>query len=283
MTLDLNWIPIADPGDTRLGPFLHLPLRKASGQLTDGQLIAEGRLVVERLLRCPYRTDALLVSESKADWAAQTLTAAAVDREELRTVPIYVLPDHILSDVVGFEFHSGIMGSGHRAVPDELQRRMLEWFAPKTAVAKRETVIVLPAMNSAENLGSIIRSGHGLGAAGLVLSTRSADHLSRRVIRVSMGHALAFPCWRSEDWMDDLQRLRMAGFRLIGIEHHPRMQLLNTARRFERQALVLGNEFSGLDETTLSMMDDIVGLEMHNAVDSLNVAVTTAIALHHFV
>lgn len=279
----LNWIPLTDPGDARLGPFLHLPLRKASSQLTDGRFIAEGRLVVERLLRCPYRTDALLVSESKVDWAAQTLTAAAIEREELRSVPTYVLPDHILSEVVGFDFHSGVMGSGDRAVPEELQRRMLGWFSPAPAVAKRETVVVLPAMNSAENLGSIIRSAHGLGAAGLVLSTQSADHLSRRVIRVSMGHALAFPCWRTEDWIGDLQRLRMAGFRLIGIEHHPRMQLLTTARRFERQALVFGNEFSGLDEATLSMMDDIVGLEMHNAVDSLNVAVTTAIVLHHFV
>ncbi|MBL8891167.1 MAG: RNA methyltransferase [Planctomycetaceae bacterium] len=283
MTLDLNWIPIADPGDARLGPFLHLPLRKATGQLTEGQFIAEGRLVVERLLRCRYRTDALLVSASKVNWASQTVLAAANEREELRTVPIYVLPDQILSAVVGFEFHSGIMGCGHRALPEVLQRQMLGWFASVPTVVKRETLIVLPAMNSAENLGSIIRSGHGLGAAGLVLSNRSADHLSRRVIRVSMGHALAFPCWRTDDWVGDLQRLRTAGFRLIGVEHHPRMQLLNTAKRYERQALVFGNEFDGLDETTLSMMDDIVGLEMHHSVDSLNVAVTTAIALHHFV
>jgi tRNA G18 (ribose-2'-O)-methylase SpoU len=45
----------------------------------------------------------------------------------------------------------------------------------------------------------------------------------------------------------------------------------------------MGNEFAGLDDTTLALMDDIVGIPMHPSVDSLNVAVTAAIALHHYV
>lgn len=284
MELDFNLIHITDPGDSRLGPFLHLPLRKASGRISDGLFIAEGRLVVERLLRCPYQPAGLLIANQKLDWCQTVVRAAADVRPDLQSLPIYVLPDDVLNQVVGFEFHSGIMGSGLRAVPAALQQPMREWFGPRLHTAgPSETLVVLPAMNSAENLGSIIRSAHGLGAAGLVLSAKSADHLSRRVIRVSMGHALAFPCWRSEDWIDDLRRLRTVGFRLIGIEHHPRMQPLRTAKRYTRQALVFGNEFAGLDEATLEMMDDVVGIEMQNDVDSLNVAVTAAIALHHFV
>jgi tRNA G18 (ribose-2'-O)-methylase SpoU len=283
VSIELNLIPITDPRDIRLGPFLHLPLRKATGSSVEGQFVGEGRLVVERLLRCPYPPTGLLVAESKVGWAESSITAASADRPELRELPIYVLPDDVLNHVVGFEFHSGIMGSGHRAVPRVLQQRMTEWFAARSPAASgRETIIVVPAMNSAENLGSIIRSAHGLGAAGLILSAQSADHLSRRVIRVSMGHALSFPCWRSENWIDDLQRLRAVGFRLIGIEHHPQMQPLAASKQYERQVLVFGNEFAGLDEATLEMMDDIVGIEMHNTVDSLNVAVTAAIVLHHF-
>jgi tRNA G18 (ribose-2'-O)-methylase SpoU len=284
VTLPLNLISITDLGDHRLGPFLNLPLKKANVTSVDGQFVAEGRLVVERLLRCPYRPTGLLVAESKVGWAQTAITAAAIDRPELRELPIYILPDDALSRVVGFEFHSGIMGSGNRSVPDILQRRMTEWFAPSAAAGLASaTIVVLPAMNSAENLGSIIRSAHGLGGAGLMLSTQSADHLSRRVIRVSMGHVLAFPCWRTDVWIADLHRLRAAGFRLIGIEHHPRMQPLATAKRHARQALVFGNEYTGLDESTLELMDDIVGIAMHHAVDSLNVAVTAAITLHHFV
>jgi tRNA G18 (ribose-2'-O)-methylase SpoU len=284
VTLDLNWIPITDPSDARLGPFLHLPLRKATGSFASGPFVGEGRLVVERLLRCPYRPSGLLVAESKVGWAEATIRAIATERSELLALPIYVLPDDALNRVVGFEFHSGIMGSGERSVPEILQQQMTAWFTPRSqAPSKRETIIVLPAMNSAENLGSIIRSAHGLGGGGLILSALSADHLSRRVIRVSMGHALAFPCWRTDDWIGDLQRLRLAGFRLIGIEHHARMKPLASAQRYDRQALIFGNEFAGLDDATLDLMDDIVGIAMHNAVDSLNVAVTAAITLHHFV
>lgn len=283
MTCNLNLISITDPSDIRLGPFLHLPLRKSSGSGAAGQFVAEGRLVVERLLRCPYQPTGLLVAESKVGWAEATVKAASVERPEFHELPIYVLPDDALNGVVGFEFHAGVMGSGHRAVPEVLQQRKAEWFAPRSPSSLGpETLIVLPAMSSVENLGSMIRSAHGLGAAGLILSAQSADQLSRRVIRVSMGHSLSFPCWRSDDWIGDLQRLRAVGFRLIGIEHHPRMQPLAASKQYERQALVFGNEFAGLDEATLEMMDDIVGIEMQNGVDSLNVTVTAAIVLHHF-
>ncbi|MDP1561617.1 MAG: RNA methyltransferase [Pirellulaceae bacterium] len=284
MELDFNLIHITDPGDSRLGPFLHLPLRKAAGRLSEGLFIAEGRMVVERLLRSPYQPAGLVITNNKLEWCQAVVRAATNVRPDLQSLPIYVLPDDVLNQVVGFEFHSGIMGSGLRTVPPALQQLMTDWFAPRLHnAATSETLVVLPAMNSAENLGSIIRSAQGLGAAGLVLSSQSADHLSRRVIRVSMGHALAFPCWRSEDWIDDLRRLRAVGFRLIGIEHHARMQPLATAKRSTRQALIFGNEFAGLDDATLEMMDDVVGIEMQNEVDSLNVAVTAAIALHHFV
>jgi tRNA G18 (ribose-2'-O)-methylase SpoU len=316
---------VGDPADPRLKPFLALPLRKSVGAAPDEWFIAEGRLVVERLLASPYEPVALLVTESKQRWV-ETVCAAAVSVRELPgPLPVYLLPDDRMPEVVGFDFHSGILGAGRRQTPSVWTTEFARWFhrvpSPATACVKSldetdsremdssgrgslgldfsgvdphgalssefapratETLLILPAMSLAENLGSILRSARGLGATGAVLAAQSADPLSRRVIRVSMGHALSFPCWHSPDWRRDLLRLREAGFRLIGIEHHPRMCPLHQAPRYPRQALVMGNEFAGLDDVTLEMMDDVVGIPMHPAVDSLNVAVTAALALHHY-
>lgn len=301
---------VGDPADPRLKPFLALPLRKSVGAAPDEWFIAEGRLVVERLLASPYEPVALLVTESKQGWV-ETVCAAAVSVRDLPgPLPVYLLPDDRMPEVVGFDFHSGILGAGRRQTPSVWTTEFARWFddrrthatfgieSPTEAdsgtagsparqagaftEAATETLLILPAMSLAENLGSILRSARGLGATGAVLAAQSADPLSRRVIRVSMGHALSFPCWHSPDWRRDLLRLREAGFRLIGIEHHPRMCPLHRAPRYPRQALVLGNEFAGLDDVTLEMMDDIVGIPMHPAVDSLNVAVTAALALHHY-
>lgn len=310
MLSPLEFQPVSDPADPRLTPFLALPLRKSVGAAPDEWFIAEGRLVVERLLASPFAPVALLVAESKQRWV-ETVCAAAVSARELPgPLPVYLLPDERMPDVVGFDFHSGILGAGRRQTPPVWTAEFARWFIGRQTLAKAgtepppeagsdgavspaipggvstgrvsETLLILPAMNSAENLGSILRSARGLGAIGAVLAAQSADPLSRRVIRVSMGHALSFPCWHSQDWRRDLLRLREAGFRLIGIEHHPRMRSLHHAPRYPRQALVMGNEFAGLDEETLEMMDDIVGIPMHPAVDSLNVAVTAALALHHY-
>lgn len=321
---------VGDPADPRLIPFLALPLRKSVSATPDEWFIAEGRLVVERLLASPYEPVALLVAESKQRWV-ETVCAAAVSTRELPgPLPVYLLPDERVPDVVGFDFHSGILGAGRRQTPPVWNAEFARWFklGPPPAIAAAaasqetdsreivsrgadslgldfqgmdsrgtdsrgtfvheitswavETLLVLPAMSLAENLGSILRSARGLGATGVVLAPQSADPLARRVLRVSMGHALSFPCWHSQDWQRDLLRLRDGGFRLIGIEHHPRMIPLHIAPRYPRQALVLGNEYAGLDEETLEMMDEIVGIPMHPAVDSLNVAVTAAIALHHY-
>lgn len=298
MTRQLLLQPVSDPRDPRLEPFQSLPLRKASTSTPDGWFVAEGRLVVERLLRSPFESAALLVADSKRAWVESVVIEATGGQTPAPPLPVFLLPDAAMPEVVGFDFHSGILGAGLRQTPPAWNDLFAGWFQPVPHRlspilsdnggsledrAGHETLLVLPAMNSAENLGSILRSARGLGAVGAILSAQSADPLSRRVIRVSMGHALAFPCYQSLDWRADLGRLRAAGFRLIGIEHHPRMQSLHRAARYPRQALVMGNEFAGLDETTLALMDDIVGIPMHPSVDSLNVAVTAAIALHHYV
>lgn len=297
MIRPLQLVSVTDSRDPRLEPFQSLPLRKASHSPPDAWFVAEGRLVVERLLRSPFAPAALLVAESKRAWVQSVVLAATGDQSSTGPLPVYLLPDAAMPEVVGFDFHSGILGAGLRHTPPAWNDLFESWFQPaihpSSATdsntsgsvddrAGNETLLVLPAMNSAENLGSIIRSARGLGAAGAILSAQSADPLSRRVIRVSMGHALAFPCYQSPAWRADLLRLRAAGFRLVGMEHHPRMQSLHQAPRYRRQALVMGNEFAGLDGATLDLMDDIVGIPMHPSVDSLNVAVTAAIALHHY-
>jgi len=277
--------PVSDPADPRLQPFLALPLRKAVGASPDDWFIGEGRLVVERLLTSPFVPAALLVCASKQRWVETVCAAAVAARALPAPLPVYLLPDERMQDVVGFDFHSGILGAGRRQTPAAWTAEISRWFNPapnRVGGGATDTLLVLPALNSAENLGSIVRSACGLGARGVVLAAQSADPLSRRVIRVSMGHTLSLPWWSSPDWRWDLVRLREAGFRLVGIEHHPRMIPLHQAPRYPRQALVMGNEFSGLDKATLEMMDDIVGIPMHPAVDSLNVAVTAAIALHHY-
>jgi tRNA G18 (ribose-2'-O)-methylase SpoU len=233
------------------------------------------------------------VANSHTAWAEELLQTPRRQAPAEPPPEAYALPDALINQLVGFTFHQGALACGLRAAPACHAQAIADWYAPAAASCERAgaaydepatgcTLVALPAMNSADNLGSLLRSARGLGAAGLVLGAQSADPLSRRAIRVSMGHALNLPLHFTRDWLEDLKRLRSVGFRLIGCEHHPRMIPLSEAPRHPRQVLAFGHEFAGLDADTLEQLDLVVGIPMTPGVDSLNVAVAAAIVLHHF-
>ncbi len=56
---------------------------------------------------------------------------------------------------------------------------------------------------------------------------------------------------------------------------------LAQARRADRMALLLGNEANGLADELIALSDRKLTISMNPGTDSLNVATTAAIALHH--
>jgi tRNA G18 (ribose-2'-O)-methylase SpoU len=79
--------------------------------------------------------------------------------------------------------------------------------------------VVLPELHDPENLGSIVRTSRALDVTGILLGPRTADFLSRRVIRVSMGGVFHVPIRRADDLLGELRRLRDEfGYELIATE-----------------------------------------------------------------
>jgi tRNA G18 (ribose-2'-O)-methylase SpoU len=130
-------------------------------------------------------------------------------------------------------------------------------------------------------MGGIFRNVAALGGsrAGVILSPRCCDPLYRKAIRVSMGHVLRVAWARVDDWAQGLEAIRGAGFDLIGLSPE------GSAGSIEeigpgRMALVLGSEGAGLSAAAAGRVGRVVRIPMSEGVDSLNVSVACAIALH---
>lgn len=265
------------------------PYRQLKQPRQSNRFVAEGRLVVERLLRSSYDTESILIAQRRTLWAEQFLEQEGVEFEG----PIYAVPDQQIDNLVGFNFHSGILAVGLRnnsdtADPsDRLPQSVNDfenWLAtiPKTDQTP-QVFAILPHLDLDENLGSIIRSAWALGCCGLIMDHRGADPLGRRTLRVSMGHSLSLPIFRSHDELESLiPILKQQHFKIAAVEVHPNMKPLRETTPADRQALVFGNEFEGVSTTWLQAADEIVGIPMAREVDSLNVAVTVAIVLNHY-
>lgn len=257
-------IRIEQLDDPRVAPYRNLPDRTLRGE---NVFVAEGSVVVERLLRSRYRADSVLVAEEHAE----ALSAMKPD------CPIYVATPELVRQIAGFNFHRGAMAVGRRPEPmrvDELMTTPLD--APCC-------VIVCPAVTKPENLGLVFRSAAAFGIQGIILGRQTCDPLSRRCVRVSMGAVLEVPFARTDDPLVDLPSLRQTWrFERIAAVLDPAAEELDTLQPAARTALIFGNEYDGLGPGWLDQCDRLATIPMSHAVDSLNLGVAAGIFIHHW-
>ena len=258
--------PIRDPGDPRLDDFRDLSAadRRPDRPGGRGLVIAEGVLVVRRLLASPYPLRALLgVPRRLAELAADTAGLL---------VPAYEADADTMAAVVGFHLNRGVLAVADRAAPPQLE----------ALLRGARVLAVLEGVNDHENLGALFRNAAALGVDGVLLGPRCADPLYRRSVRVSMGHVLRVPFLElPEPWPGALDVLRRAGLRIAALTPAAdAVPLRREAIGGERVALLLGAEGPGLSAAALAAADVRVRIPMSDGVDSLNVATAAAVAFH---
>lgn len=264
---------VHDPDDSRLADFRDLNSVDRRPDLPTGKglVIAEGVLVVQRMLASRFAPHALLGTERRL--AELTDQFAGGGGGTGATVPYYRTSADVMARVVGFHLNRGVLAAARRVTEPSVAQ----------VVAGARTVAVLEGVNDHENLGSIFRNAAGLSVDAVVFGSGCADPLYRRAIRVSMGHALLVPYARATEWPAELARLKESGFRLLAMTPHGDTCALPEAMaavRGERVALLVGAEGPGLTRAALRISDVRVRIPMSRGTDSLNVATAAALAFY---
>ena len=268
------------PGDAPV----HWRARENGGPAHRGLFMGEGELVVRRMIDSPFEVRSVFLTPTRLKTIEDALRRMPED------VPVYVAEPRVLSAVVGFNIHRGILACGVRGEGTSVGR-LLDRDGP---------LLVLEDLFNHDNIGSIFRNAAALAGtrAGVVLTEKCADPLYRKCIRVSVGNVLSIPFARVES-VEALSRARggagapPGGWELwalsprgdaeplrVAVEEVARARRAGAARRV---ALMLGSEGPGLSASAMACADRLVRIPMrrsHENVDSLNVAVAAAIALH---
>jgi tRNA G18 (ribose-2'-O)-methylase SpoU len=258
-------ISISSLDDPRVQPYRDL---KASNLMRHGEMfIAEGTKLVARLLDSRYETASVLLSQKReAEWLPRIPDC----------IPTYIISEDLGSQLVGFNFHVGVVACGKR-VPSPT----IDGVLPRDA--DRLTLVVCPNCDNPENLGAIIRIGCGFGVDAILLGKGCCDPFSRRVLRVSMGSAFKMAIVESRNLADDLDRLhREWGFEFAATILDPAATPLHRSQRSARFGLLFGNEHAGLGPEWIERCQQRLTIPMRGDTDSLNVAIAAGIFLHHF-
>ena len=259
-------ITIEDPDDPRLADYRQVRERDLAGR--DGAFIAEGRVVVEKLIaggRHPLRS--VLAAQHRIA-SLQGLFAGLADE-----VPVYAAGQAVMDAVVGFPIHRGLLAAGQRA---ETAASGLVAGLPD-----RSLMLGLVGIANHDNIGGLFRNAAAFGADAVLLDDSCCDPLYRKAIRVSVGAALTTPFARAGSAMDLVARLEAAGFAILALSPAGALELADL-KPAPRTAVLFGAEGPGLPAEVLARART-VAIPMAGGFDSLNVATSSGIVLHHLV
>ena len=203
--------------------------------------VAEGRLVVGRLLAERHRIVSLLLNEASVQALKDSLAAVTED------TPIYVCDTSAFASITGFNLHRGCLALAERPA-----RR-----APGEVADQSDVVLVLEGVTDPDNVGSAFRNAAAFGAGGVLLSPTCCDPLYRKAIRTSMGSTLRVRYARLENWPADLDTLKAKGFRVVALTpRESAVDLASCARQTgQRTAVLVGSEGPGLTAAAEAMAD----------------------------
>ena len=146
------------------------------------------------------------------------------------------------------------------------------------SVARDAVWLALEGIRDPGNLGTIIRTVDAVGASGILLVGACCDPYSRESVRATMGSIFNVPLMRAEAepfrawaerWPGDA-----VGTHLSGSED------FRAASYREPVLILMGSEGPGLTEQLAGACSRLVKIPMAGRLDSLNLAVATALMLY---
>lgn len=236
----------------------------------EGLYIAEGFHLVGEALRAKAFIDGFYISPRGEDRAEGKAMLAQAEAQHLK---VFSMADELLDELSEVEGPEGILATARLAY--------MELDELVAGLAPDAILVVADGLQDPGNLGTIIRTAHAAGAAGLVLAPDTVDPFNGKTLRAAMGSHFYLPLARAGDERI-AGALSAAGVRLLATDPHAGEPLWNTDLS-GRIAFLLGSEAAGPRRQLLKAAEQRVRIPMPGGAESLNVAVATAISLYEAV
>ena len=149
----------------------------------------------------------------------------------------------------------------------------------KEQEGKRPLFLILEDVQDPGNLGTMIRTGEGAGADGILMSKGTVDIYNPKTIRSTMGSLYRVPFLYTGDLKQTIEQIQKAGIRvyaahLKGTKSYRKPDYAGGA------AFLIGNEGNGLKEETAALADEYIRIPMQGKLESLNAAVAAALLMY---
>ena len=141
-----------------------------------------------------------------------------------------------------------------------------------------ELVVLVDKVQDPGNMGTIIRTAHAAGAAGIVMTKGTVDIYNDKTLRSTMGSIFYIPIVEDNS-LDFVKSLKKEVYKLV-------VSSLQGKNNFFEENLqgkvmiAVGNEGNGVSDEVYDIADIKVKIPMPGEAESLNVAVATSIMIY---
>lgn len=236
-------------------------LQKAKYRHQTDRLLLEGTHAIEEAQRANYPLDTVCATEAWGDRYPEL-----ADRLSRYADRFEWVNDVALAAIATTSNPDGIIATAPRSgnLPPAL---------PFDGIG-----LALDTLQDPGNLGTILRSAVGAGAAGLWLSQNCVDLDNPKVLRASAGAWFRLPMATGQDLSETIATAKATGIRVVATQ----MQAEQTYWDYDwRQPslILLGSEGAGLDPALAAAADTSVSIPIEAGVESLNAAIAASLLL----
>lgn len=229
---------------------------------SDNSFIADSPKVVNKLLDTDIEVKSILATQEYYDEFESLLSSKNIPN-------LYVASKSEMKSIVGHKIHHNCMMHGIRPAESKLENL-------------DDNIIMLDAITSTENVGSIARSAAALGIGSYMLPKESPHPFSRRALRVSMGHTSLLKINIYDDILKSIHELKAEGYKIFAAEISEGSTMLANVITPKKWVLIMGHEGNGISQSILELCDEVVTIEMQEGIKSLNVSVAASIIMYQF-
>lgn len=163
----------------------------------------------------------------------------------------------------------------------DLNRDSIEQYRRRQ---KLPLVVVLDNIRSLNNIGSVFRTSDAFLVDSIMLCGITAVPPSPEIHKTALGAEMSVRWEYFPDTMECVRELHRRGFKVCVLEQVKESVRLNDFRPVagEKYAIVAGHEVHGVDPDVVNAADVCLEIPQFGTKHSLNVSVSTGIALWHF-